>query len=83
MYHYDMRSGYIIATITFQQAFAIDDVEEQKDEINFYVAIICVVGVFAGLFTLGMVYFFGYSGEKLTLRLRVLAFRTMLSQVGL
>ena len=37
------------------QAFAIEDIDEQKKEINKYVAIIVVAGVFAGAFTLSMV----------------------------
>lgn len=44
----------IIQIYTFQ-AFAIENVDDQKDEINFYVIIIVVTGLFAGLFTLLMV----------------------------
>ena len=37
------------------QAYAIEDLETQKEEINFYVVIIAITGVFAGIFTLLMV----------------------------
>ena len=53
-----------------------------REELRVYVILIFIVGVFAGILTFGMIALFGYSGEKLTFRIRTLAFKTMLKQVN-
>ena len=57
------------------------DEDEREGKVDFYAGMMAVIGVIAGSAMFTMNYCFGYSGEKLTERIRTLSFHSLLKQV--
>ena len=58
-------------------------IDEQEDEALLWSMMFLVIGVSTGIAMAAMSYTFGVSGERLTLRLRDMVFRSYLKQVRL
>ena len=62
--------------------YAVLDPEEQERRIDIYAAIMVGIGAISGTAMFFLNYMFGYSGEKLTERLRQMSFKSLLRQVS-
>ena len=63
------------------QVFGEPDEDTRKNLVNLYCLIMLGIAVVSGISYFFMNYLFAYSGEKLTQRIRHLAFETLLKQV--